>query len=117
MPRKTGKEARAERLTWFAMVLVFLVFSFDESVNFPAYIPPFAIALILLISGIYQYSKSWRISPIVWIIFVLMVLTGGFAVYSEMYTVPAAFSFIDPVLVALLGTIVIIVFGIITNES
>ncbi|MGB1286988.1 MAG: hypothetical protein ACPG7F_10675 [Aggregatilineales bacterium] len=117
MARKTGREARAERLTWFAMVLVFFVFSFDENITFPDYIPPFAIALILLVSGVYQYSRKWRVSPFTWIIFVLMLFTGGFAVYAERYTIPVLLSFFDPILAALLATVIVIGLGIVTNES
>lgn len=111
MPRKTGNEARAERLSWFAMILVFILISFDEDLTIPEFIIPFTIAAILFISGIYQYTRGWRISPLIWITGALLI---AFALFDLIATIDLP---IDLVLVSLIAVITVIVWGIISNES
>ena len=111
MPRKTGQEARVERTTWFAMSMPFVLLSFDEGLTLPSYVIPIIISIILLISGVYQYTQGWRISPIVWIISALLMAVS-------IYEIVASITFpIDLVLVSLVAVIIIIVWGIVTNES
>lgn len=111
MSRKTGKEARTERITWFALILIFIPLNFgDWMATIPAYLFPFAVAVVLLISGIYQYRQGWRVSPVVWMVAALMLAMGG---YSWYVTRPL----VDPVLVSLVATAGIILFGVLTNES
>ncbi len=67
--RKSEREAKVERFTWFLLVLVFAVlylFPPDEN-NIPNWIIPFSGCVILLGSGFYQYSRRWRVSPATWI--------------------------------------------------
>jgi hypothetical protein len=109
MSRKTGKEARAERITWFAMVVVFMLISFDRNVTLPDYIVPFVIAGILFMSGIYQYTKQWRVSPATWITGAVLTLAGIFGIY---YNSP-----VDLRLVSLVAVLIIIGLGVLTNEG
>jgi hypothetical protein len=110
MPRKTGKEARTERVTWFAMVMLFVPLNFGQWLQMiPAYFFPAAVGIILITSGVYQYNKGWRVAPIVWIIAALMIAYAGYAWYMR--------PLIDPILIALLGVICVILLGILTNES
>lgn len=115
MSRKTGKEARAERITWFALVMVFAPLSLGNWLQtMPPYVVPFAVMLILLVSGFYQYRQGWRVSPIVWIIAALMGVMGGYGIYTENRGIEPL---VDPILVALVGTVGIIGFGVLSNES
>lgn len=109
MARKTGREARVERATWFAMVLVFILLNFDRDITIPDWLIPFVIATILTISAIYQYTQNWRVSPVTWVTVVVLVMAGIFAIY---YNSP-----IDLILVSLGATVGIIAWGIITNEN
>ncbi len=66
--RKSAAEARVERITWALMVLVFaLVQLLPAGTTLPNFTIPFAGALILLGSGLYQYSRHWRVGPVTWI--------------------------------------------------
>lgn len=115
MSRKTGKEARVERITWFALVMVFAPLSLGDWLHtLPPYVVPFAVMLILLVSGLYQYRQGWRISPIVWIVAALMGAMGGYGIYAENR---GLIPLVDPILVALIGTIIIIAMGVLSNES
>lgn len=118
MSRKTGKEARAERLTWFALVMVFLPLPLNSGqwmALIPAFMFPAAVGIILFMSGIYQYRNHWRVSPFVWVIAAAMLLMAGYAYYTENYGTGR--SLVDPILVALIGTIIVIVMGVLSNES
>lgn len=55
MAKKSGHEARVERMTWFALVITFLGAYY---LNVPGAFTCFAIALILLVSGLYQYTDA-----------------------------------------------------------
>ena len=115
MARKTGREARAERITWFALILIFIPLNFGNwMATIPAYLYPLAVAMILLISGFYQWRNDWRVSPIVWMVAALMLLLGLTALY-----IPATLATyrIDPMLFALAATIAVIAAGIVSNES
>jgi uncharacterized membrane protein YkvI len=109
MSSKKGKEARAERITWFAMVVVFMMLSFDRNISIPDYVIPFIIAGILFVSGFYQYTKQWRVSPIMWIVGAVLTIAGIFGIY---YNSP-----IDLRLVSLVAVLIVIGLGVLTNES
>lgn len=112
MSRKTAKEAKVERTTWFAMLFVFLFTSFDRSVSFPTWIVPLALGIILFISSFYQqFNRHWRVSPFTWIIMVLFFVLAG-AAYGFPDFIP-----VDPMFIALLMTAIHIVIGVVTNES
>lgn len=81
--RKTEVEARIERTTWFLMVLVFAVLYIfpPEDNNIPNWIIPLSGAVILLGSGMYQYLRRWRVSPVTWIAGTIMMLLTIINVY------------------------------------
>ena len=112
MSRKTAKEAKVERTTWFAMLLVFLFTSFDRSVSFPTWVIPGVLGIILLISALYQqFNRHWRVGAATWIIMVFMlVLAAAAFLYPQLIPV-------DPMFIALSLTVVHIVVGVVTNES
>jgi hypothetical protein len=67
--RKTQAEARIERMTAILLVSVFAIIYLAEQQNIDVPNPtiPFAGAVILLGSGLYQYGQRWRVSPWTWI--------------------------------------------------
>lgn len=106
---KSYGEARVERVTWALLVLIFAVTQVVPINMLPNWFVPGAGALILLASGIYQYSRRWRVSPITWIGGVLMLL---FAL-TNLYVMPTA-NFLGPSLLIVFG---VIIFGVITGET
>ena len=106
MARKTGREAKVERATWFALMISFLGLS---NAGVRGAWMCLAICAILAISGIYQYSRRWRVGPIVWVCAGISGLVGGYGLYFQMT--------IDLSLVALGIVVVVILFGVVTNES
>lgn len=109
MTRKTGQEAKAERLTWFALIMVFVLLSFDETVSVPEVIIPFVIAGILLASSVYQFSQGWQWSWFNVFIAAVLILSGVYDIY---FALP-----VDLVLMSLISVVAILLFGIITNEG
>lgn len=88
-PRKSGEEAKVERVTWFLMVLVFALLYFldpDAQNRLPNGLVPLSGAIILLGSGIYQFSRRWHVSPVTWIggTILLLLAMVNFTVDPEM---------------------------------
>lgn len=107
--RKSDAESRAERITWALLVLVFALFQIAPPGMLPNWFIPVAGAAILLGSGMYQYSKRWRVSPMTWIAGTLML---AFALYN-IYRDPT-FNFLGLSLLMFLG---VILFGLLTGET
>lgn len=108
--RKSDAEARAERLTWALLVLVFAILQLlPDTTQVPTYLVPLAGAAILLGSGIHQYSRRWPVSPITW-------LGGAFMAFFAYYSIQIdrSRSFIGE---SLLVFFAVIVFGVITGET
>jgi hypothetical protein len=75
---KSKAEAKIERATAMLLVAVFAVMYITEqqNIDLPNALVPFAGAVILLGSGLYQYGQRWRVSPWTWISgTVLLMLT------------------------------------------
>lgn len=112
MAKKSHAEAKVERITWGLLVMMFAVLYIltdTEITQIPNWVVPFAGAVILLGSGLYQYSRRWRVSPVTWIAGVLMLV---FAVLS--FYLLEGRSFIVETLIA---TMVVIVAGTFTGET
>jgi hypothetical protein len=107
-PRGKGEaEARVERLTWFFLVVIFAVAQLIET--FPPVAVPLAGAGILIGSGMYQYSRRWRVSPVTWLAGALM---AGLA-YVNLQVNPTR----DFTGLALLVFAGVILFGLLTGET
>ena len=115
--RKSRQEARVERYTWFSMVVIFILISLDERLTEPGFWVPLVLSAILFISGIIQYQNGWRISPFTWIVGAVLLVIGGLTWYFSRPEVAVSVQFLDPILISLLATVIVIVYGIITNES
>src|SRR5664279_6403538 len=108
--RKSDAEARVARITWALLVLVFAIVQLlPGSAALPNFFVPFAGALILLGSGLYQYSRHWRVSPVTWLGGAFMALFAYYALQID----PAQ-SFTGACLVVFF---VVIIFGLITGET
>jgi hypothetical protein len=107
--RKSENEARAERFTWFLLVLIFAVISIAPEDSIPLWTVPVSGALILLGSGVYQYARRWRVSPITWIAGTLMLILALINIYVDPNQ--DFFGF------ALLTFAAVIGFGVLTGET
>lgn len=104
--RKTGTEAKVERLTWFAIVIIFLFMSNND---FDGAVMLGTISAILLLSGVYQWRRRWSVGPAV---FIAAGIGGIVSLYSLWQPLPVDLSLASFVLI-----IFVIVVGIITNDS
>lgn len=107
---KSAKELRVERMTWFALVAIFVISSIiPEGTPIPNAVTPFAGGLVLIFSGIYQYAKKWRVNFTTWIAGTLMLVMAGYNITNRP---DLDLSFIVIILVA-----IVIAMGIFTNET
>lgn len=110
--RKSWNEARIERLTWALLVLAFAVFqllSDNAAYALPNWFVPASGAAILLGSGLYQYTRRWRVSPVTWISGSVML----FFTLVNLYINPGI-SFLGACLIVF---VLVILFGLVTNET
>ncbi|KXK50309.1 MAG: hypothetical protein H3C32_14565 [Anaerolineae bacterium] len=108
--RKSQAEARAEHITWALLIVVFAILSLlPDGLELPNWTTPFAGAAILFGSGIYQYTRRWRVSPIVWVGGALMAATVFYGVQIN----PAR----DLIGFSLLVFAAVIAFGVFTGEG
>ena len=122
MARKSAAEAKAERTTWFFLVLVFIILSFDREDTIPDFAVPIVTAVILFVSAFIQLRRGWRVAPIVWIIATILALVGGLTYYFETQVTPneaidIVLTYLNPVLISLAATVLVILLGVLTNES
>ena len=107
--RKSEAEAKAERVTWFLLVLIFALLNIFPNVALPNWAVPLAGSIILLGSGVYQYTNKWRVSPMTWIAGSLMLFFVLMNLYFQMN-----YNFLGP---SLLIFAFVIGFGILTGET
>lgn len=109
--RKSAFEARLERLTWGLLVLAFAFFQFvpPEAGVIPNWMIPITGAVILLGSGAIQYTLRMRVSPITWLGGLVLLMLGLYNAYVE----PTQ----DFLGAALIVFAIVILFGVITNET
>jgi hypothetical protein len=109
--RKSQDEERIERLTWFFLVLVIAALHIiqEGGMRLPNYIVPLAGAIVLIGSGLVQYSRRWRVSPTTWLGGALL---AGLALIN-LYVSPDS-SFLGISLVVFAGVILI---GLLTGET
>lgn len=110
--RKTEREGRIERVTWFLLVMVFgilYILPETEANQIPNYFVPVAGAVILIGSGLIQYGQRMPVSPITWIGGTLMM---ALAFYS--YAVDPTRDLLG---IALVVFALVIGFGVLTGET
>lgn len=121
--RKSPQEAKAERTTWFFLVLVFIALNFDREGDIAGFAVPIICAFILLFSAIYQQlQRRWRVAPIVWIIATGLLILGGTIWYFQTVAAnnaaaQAILLYLNPVLISLVATVIVILMGVLTNEG
>lgn len=106
---KTGREARVERFTWVALVLIFIIISRDEGRLIPSESVPYICSGALFISGMYQIAQGWRVSFALWIVMTALFSVGLWGTFGN--------PFIDPILISLILVVILIGIGVITNEN
>jgi hypothetical protein len=112
--KKSHAEARVERLTWGLLVLMFAVLyfvtdGFRGDVPFPSWTVPMAGAVILLGSGMFQYGRKWRVSPVTWIggvLLLILALVGLYIIRDRQFIIES-----------LLITLIVIIFGTFGGET
>lgn len=104
--RKTGQEAKVERLTWFLMVIVFL---FMTNNGFDGTVTLLAVSVILLLSGLYQWRKRWSVGPVVFLAAGVGILAGSYSFFQPLPVDLSLMSFF--IIMAVIGI------GVITNDS
>ncbi|MDX2137146.1 MAG: hypothetical protein SF123_03555 [Chloroflexota bacterium] len=109
--RKSQGEANIELMTWAALVLVIGLGILSQENNFtlPNWFIPGAGAVVLLGSGVFQYSRGYRVSPITWLAGMVLVL---FLAYG-MYVNPLQ-SFGG---ISLIVFFLVILFGVVTGDT
>ncbi len=108
---KSAAEARVERITWFMLVLIFAIINvlLEGGVGLPNWFVPLSGCVVLLGSGIYQYSRRWKVSPITW----LAGSSLGALAAVNLYFLPDR-SFLGISLIVFAGVILI---GLVTGET
>jgi Na+/H+ antiporter NhaD/arsenite permease-like protein len=107
--RKSVAEEKIERMTWFFLVMVFAVLFIVPEENVPNWAVPTAGAAILLGSGVYQYSRRWRVGPMTWIAGTVMLLLAMINLYVDADQDFSGF--------ALLAFAAVIGIGVLTGET
>lgn len=108
--KKSAAELRTERLTWFALVSIFVIATIiPEDTIIPNAFTPFVAGIVLALSGIYQYMNKWRVHFITWISATLMFVMTG---YNILERPDLDLSFVVIMLVAL-----VIANGIFSKET
>jgi hypothetical protein len=91
------------------MVLVFALLRFDRDFRFPVIMVPIILSIILFMSGVYQITQKWPVSPFTWMIAVALFLFAITSLYINIY--------VDLILLSIGLTVAHIVIGIVSNES
>jgi hypothetical protein len=108
---KSGGEERIERLTWFFLVLVIALIHIirEGGMTLPNWVIPFAGCVVLLSSGMYQYSRRWRVSPTTWLAGALLAALA----LINLYVSPSS-SFLGLSLIVFAAVILV---GLMTGET
>lgn len=108
---KSYGEARIERITWVFLILVIAIVQILQQggMAVPNWSIPFVGSVVLLGSGMYQYSRRWRVSPTTWLAGALL---AGLALVN-LYVSPNS-SFLG---ISLIVFAAVIVVGLLTGET
>ena len=106
---KSHAEAKVERITWFALVLVFAVLQIIPAETTPNFVVPLLGAIILFASGVYQYTRKWTVSPVTWVAGAFLLVAAGYSYLMN----PK----VDMLGISMLIFAVVIGFGVLTGET
>ncbi len=107
---KTAAEYRVERLTWFGLVGILVVSSaIPEWLALHHGVTPLLAGFLLLLSGIYQYRKGWRVGLSSWAGGIIALVLAGINFLSR--------PDLDLSLLVILIAVIIIALGIFTREN
>lgn len=108
---KSYAEERIERLTWFFLVLAIAGVQIVQQggMVLPNWVIPFAGCVVLLGSGMYQFSRRWQVSPSTWLAGALL---AGLTLVN-LYISPSS-NFLG---ISLIVFAAIILIGLLTGET
>jgi hypothetical protein len=109
---KSQAEARVERMTWFLLVLIFALVDIlrqGGATSIPNWIVPLSGCAVLIGSGLYQYGRHWRVSPITWLAGAML----GMLAFINLYFSPNQ-NFLGVSLIVFAGVILV---GLVTGET
>ncbi len=108
---KSYAEERVERLTWVFLVLAIAGVQILQQggMVLPNWTIPFAGCVVLLGSGMYQYSKRWRVAPTTWLAGALL---AGMTLIN-LYVSPSS-NFLG---ISLIVFAAVILMGLLTGET
>ena len=108
---KSSGEERIERLTWFFLVMVIALIHIirEGGMTLPNWVVPFSGCVVLLGSGMYQYSRRWRVSPTTWLAGALLAALA----LINLYVSPNS-SFLGLSLIVFAAVILV---GLLTGET
>ena len=108
---KSYAEERIERLTWFFLVLAIAGVQIVQQggLALPNWIIPFAGCVVLIGSGLYQYSRRWRVAPTTWLAGALLAAMA----LINLYVSPNS-SFLG---ISLVVFAAVILMGLLTGET
>ncbi|MBZ0280492.1 MAG: hypothetical protein K8L97_07100 [Anaerolineae bacterium] len=109
--RKSRDEERVERLTWFFLVIIFAALQIlpEGGLALPLWFVPLSGAIVLIGSGLLQFTRGWRVSPVTWL--------GGFLLVGltiiNLYISPER-NFLGLSMIVFAG---VILMGLLTGET
>ena len=107
---KSAHEHQIERLTWFGIVGVLVITgALPEWLALHNGIAPLASGLVLMLSGLLQYRRGFRVGYSTWVAGTLLLVMAGFSFLSRPN--------LDLSLVVIVIAIFIVGAGIFTRET
>ena len=108
---KSYGEERIERLTWFFLVLAIAGVQIAQQggMALANWVIPFSGCVVLLGSGLYQYSRRWRVAPTTWLAGALL---AGMTLINLYVSTNSSFLGISLVVFA-----AVILMGLLTGET
>ena len=108
---KSYAEERIERLTWFFLVLAIAGVQIVQQggLSLPNWVIPFSGCVVLIGSGMYQFSRRWRVAPTTWLAGALL---GGMTLVN-LYVSPNS-NFLG---ISLVVFAAVILMGLLTGET
>ncbi len=81
---KSAEEYRIERLTWFGIVAVLVIIGvLPDWLTLHHGVTPLGAGLVIIVSGVVQRRRGWRIAFSTWLAGTLLLVIAGFNFVSR----------------------------------
>ena len=81
---KSAEEYRIERLSWFGIVAVLVIIGvLPDSLTLHHGVTPLGASLVIIVSGVMQRRRGWRIEFSTWLAGMLLLAIAGFNFVSR----------------------------------